>query len=206
MSQYNDQDYIIFKTYDENTLYLKPQKHSAMRDYEYTKLSGGEPMFFENAYREEDLARGIEKPIKQAHMSIAYPVFSDAIRQSLGSIENDSFQIYPSVIVDDKDVYHDDYWVFNIFEEIDVLNLEKCSIDDFEPDEEEQSISEYYLDDDKLSAIPEKERLVFMPKFTDYPHIMVHERVVNAFKKHNVDTLKFVKVSDWVMGMQFIES
>ncbi len=59
-------------------------------------------------------------------MSIAYPVFSDAIRQSLGSIENDSFQIYPSVIVDDKDVYHDDYWVFNIFEEIDVLNLENA--------------------------------------------------------------------------------
>ncbi len=46
MSQYNEQYYIVFENYDENTLYLKPQKHSAMRDYEYTKLSGGEPMFF----------------------------------------------------------------------------------------------------------------------------------------------------------------
>ncbi|WP_122046083.1 imm11 family protein [Vibrio atlanticus] len=206
MSKYNDQYYIVFENYDENTLYLKPQKHSAMRDYEYTKLSGGEPMFFENCYRDEDLSRGMARPIKQAHMSNAYPVISDSLKQSLGSIENEYFQIYPGVIVDDKDKYHDDYWGFNIFEEMDVLNLEKCRIDDFEPDEEEHSISEYYLDIDKMSAIPEKERLVFMPKYTDYPHVMVHEKVVKAFKKHNVDTLNFVKVSDWVMGLQFVES
>lgn len=204
MSQYNSQYYIVFKNYDENTLYLKPQKHSAMRDYEYTKLTGGEPMFFENGYRDEDRARGISRPINQAHMSIAYPVFTDAIKQSLGNIENESFQLYPAVIVDDNDKFHDGYWVFNLFDDMDVLNLEKCCIDDFDPDEEEQSISEYYLDDDKLSAIPEKDRLVFMPRYTDYPHIMVHEKVVRAFKKHNVDTLNFVKVSDWVMGMQFV--
>ncbi len=45
-----------------------------------------------------------------------------------------------------------------------------------------------------------------MPKFSDYPHIIVHEKVVKAFKKHDVDTLNFVKVSDWVMGLQFVES
>ncbi|MEZ9440067.1 hypothetical protein AB4219_17870, partial [Vibrio atlanticus] len=95
MSKYNDQYYIVFENYDENTLYLKPQKHSAMRDYEYTKLSGGEPMFFENCYRDEDLSRGMARPIKQAHMSNAYPVISDSLKQSLGSIENEYFQIYP---------------------------------------------------------------------------------------------------------------
>ncbi len=206
MSQYNDQYYIVFENYDENTLYLTTHDRSDHRDYEYTKLTGSEPMFFVNGYRDEDLSRGIARPIKQAHMSNAYPVISDSLKQSLGSIENEYFQIYPGVIVDDKDKYHDDYWVFNIFEEMDVLNLEKCRIDDFEPDEEEHSISEYYLDIDKMSAIPEKERLVFMPKYTDYPHVMVHEKVVKAFKKHNVDTLNFVKVSDWVMGLQFVES
>ncbi|CAM3572038.1 hypothetical protein [Vibrio aquimaris] len=204
MSQYNDQYYIVFKSYDENTLYLTTHDRSDHRDYEYTKLTGGEPMFFVNGYRDEDLAKRISRPIKQAHMSIAYPVFSDAIKQSLGNINNPCCQAYPAVIVDDNDKYHEGYWVFNIFEDMDVLNLEKCRIDDFDPDEEEQSISEYYLDDDKLSAIPEKDRLVFMPRYTDYPHIMVHEKVVRAFKKHNVDTLNFVKVSDWVMGMQFV--
>ncbi|HDY7721728.1 TPA: hypothetical protein RQK05_003735 [Vibrio vulnificus] len=206
MSQYNDQYYIVFENYDENTLYLKPQKHSAMRDYEYTKLSGGEPMFFENGYRDIDLARGVSRPIKQAHLDSTYPVFSDEIKKTLVNIDSSCCQIYPAVIVDDHGKYHDNYWVFNVFELLDVLNLEKCRIDDFDPDEEDQTIEQYYLDDDKLSAMPEEERLVFMPKFSDYPHIIVHEKVVKAFKKHDVDTLNFVKVSDWVMGLQFVES
>lgn len=206
MSQYNDQYYIVFKSYDENTLYLKPQKHSAMRDYEYTKLSGGEPMFFENGYREDDLARGISRPIKQAHLDSTYPVFSNEIKESLGEISNKFCQLYPSVIVDDNNKYHDNFWVFNVFEKMDVLNLEKCSIDDFDPEDTRHTIEQYYLDGDKLSAMPEKDRLVFMPKFSDYPHIIVHEKVVKAFKKHNIDTLNFVKVSDWEMGLQFVES
>ena len=33
---------------------------------------------------------------------------------------------------------------------------------------------------------------------------MVHESVVKVFKKHNVDTLNFVEVSDWEVGLQFV--
>jgi len=205
MSQYNDHYYIVFEHYDENTLYLTTHDRSDHRDYEYTKLSGGEPMFFVNGYRDEDLARGISRPIKQAHLDSTYPVISDEIKKSLGNIDNEFFQLYPGVIVDDHDKYHEGYWAFNVFDQMDVLNLEKCRIDDFDPDEEDQTIEQYYLDDDKLSAMPEKERLVFMPKYSDYPHIIVHEKVVRAFKKHNVDTLNFVKVSDWVMGLQFVK-
>lgn len=75
MSQYNEQYFIVFKSYDENTLYLSPQKHSAVRDYEFTKLIGEEPMFFENGYREEDLSRGVSRPIKEAHLAIATQFF-----------------------------------------------------------------------------------------------------------------------------------
>ncbi|WP_045478310.1 imm11 family protein [Vibrio owensii] len=204
MSQYNEQYFIVFKSYDENTLYLSPLKHSAMRDYEFTKLSGGEPMFFENGYREEDLSRGVSRPIKDAHLAIAYPVFINEIRKSLGQVDNKCFQLFPAVIVDDSGKYHEDYWVFNVFEKMDVLNLEECDIDDFDPEDTRHTIDKYSLDTDKLDALPEKERLVFMPKYSDYPHIMVHESVVKAFKKHNVDTLNFIKVSDWEVGLQVV--
>ncbi|EOB6676691.1 imm11 family protein [Vibrio vulnificus] len=206
MSKYNDQYYIVFENYDENTLYLTTHDRSDHRDYEYTKLTGSEPMFFVNGYRDEDLARGVSRPIKQAHLDSTYPVFSDEIKQSLGNVDNACCQVYPGVIVDDYDKYHEGYWVFNVFEKMDVLDLEKCQIDDYDPEDTRHTIDQYCLDDDKLSAIPEKERLVFMPKFSDYPHIIVHEKVVKAFKKHDVDTLNFVKVSDWVMGLQFVES
>ncbi|MCG9678650.1 hypothetical protein [Vibrio sp. Isolate24] len=206
MSRFNDQYYIVFKNYDENTLYLTTHDRSDHRDYEFTKLSGNEPMFFENGYREEDLARGISRPITKAHLDSTYPVIADEVKQSLGDISNDCFQLYPAIIVDDHGKYHDSYWAFNLFQKMDVLNLEKCQIDDYDPEDTRHTIDQYCLDNDKLSAIPENERLVFMPKFSDYPHIMMHEKVVKVFKKHNVDTLNFVKVSDWVMGLQFVES
>ncbi|GAD68550.1 hypothetical protein VPR01S_15_00680, partial [Vibrio proteolyticus NBRC 13287] len=144
MSQYNDHYYIVFKNYDENTLYLTTHDRSDHRDYEYTKLSGGEPMFFVNGYRDEDLARGISRPIKQAHLDSTYPVFSEEIKQTLGTIDSQCCQLYPAVIVDDHDKYHEGYWVFNVFEKLDVLNLEKCRIDDFDPEDSRHTIAQYY--------------------------------------------------------------
>lgn len=42
-----------------------------------------------------------------------------------------------------------------------------------------------------------------MPDYSDVGHTMVYEILVEVFKNHNVDTLNFVKVSDWVMGYKF---
>ncbi len=205
MSQYNDQYYIIFEKYNEDTLYLAVHDRSDYRNYEYTKLTFGQPMFFENGYREEDLARGIRRPIKNAHLDATWPVVSKEIKESLEHTENATFQFYPAVIVDDEGNYHEEYWVFNIFEQMDVLDLEKCEIDDFDPNNEVHPIDKYYLSDDKLAAIPESERLVFQPDFGNVAYTMVHKSVVDIFKKHNVDTLNFIKVSEWEMGLQFVE-
>ncbi len=67
MSQYNNQYYIIFEKYNEETLYLVVHDRSDYRNYEYTKLEFGQPpMFFENGYKEKDLARGIRLSVIQA--------------------------------------------------------------------------------------------------------------------------------------------
>ncbi len=73
------------------------------------------------------------------------------------------------MIVDDHDKYHEGYWVFNVFEKMDVLNLEKCQIDDYDPEDTRHTIDQYYLDDDKLSAIPEKEALGLYAKIQRLP-------------------------------------
>ncbi|MFD2017307.1 imm11 family protein [Vibrio olivae] len=176
-----------------------------MRDYEYTKLKSGPPLFFENAYKDKDLSAGIKRPIKLAHMNITYPIISEGIKNSLGSIENDNFQFYPAIIIDDTGKYFESFWFFNVFEQLDVLDLELCDIDDYDPEDDMHDIEKYYLSDEKMSQIPEGQRLVFMPKYGDVGHIMVHESIVKVFKKHNVDTLNFVKVSEWKMGKQFID-
>ncbi|MGF1743059.1 hypothetical protein L4C34_18735 [Vibrio profundum] len=205
MSKYNEQYYLVFENYDNNTLYLSTHDRSDYRNYEYTKLAYGEPMFFENGYKEKDLKQGISRPIRKAHLDSTYPVVLDEVKVSLGDVENDNFQFYPSIIVDDHGEYHDNYWVFNVFKKLDVLNIQKCEIDDFDPADDVHAVDRYYLSDEKMINIPKEERLVFKPKFSDVSHIMIHESVVEVFNRHHVGTLNFVKVSDWVMGLQFVD-
>ncbi|MGF1743060.1 hypothetical protein L4C34_18740 [Vibrio profundum] len=205
MNQYNDQYYIVFEKYSDDTLYLVTHDRSDYRNYEYTKLVYEEPMFFENGYKDKDLIRGVSRPIKNAHLDVTYPIISDEIKRSLGEVENRTFQFYPSIIVDDKGDYHDDYWLFNIFEQLDVLDIDKCHIRNYRSDRDVQKIQKYYLSNEKVSLIPLEGRLVFMPEYSDVGHVMIHESLVRKIKGHNVDTLQFIKVSDWEMGSQFVD-
>ncbi|WP_240998217.1 hypothetical protein [Vibrio owensii] len=59
-------------------------------------------MFFENGYREEDAARGVSRSLKKAHLDSTYPVITVEIKKSLGKVENEYFQLFPAVIVDDS--------------------------------------------------------------------------------------------------------
>ena len=206
MNRYNEQYYIIFHEYNGNTLYLSSQDRSDLRAYQYTKLEFGEPLFFENAYKKEDAIKRICRPIRQAHLNITYPIITDEIKEALGDIENEQFQFYPAVIVDDNGYYHDNLWLFNVFNKLDILDLDKCEIKKFNPNNTTHSISKYYLNEEKITAIPEDFRLIFKPKYSNISHIIVHEKVVNVFRKFNVDTLRFIKISDWEMGDQFVKA
>ncbi|MGX2953201.1 hypothetical protein ACWAU3_09595 [Shewanella sp. JL219SE-S6] len=95
MNPYNEQYYILSLNHDEETLYLSPEMRSAMRHYEFTKLTAGDPMFFKNGYRDEDLAKGVKRPIKKAHMAINYPIIDDEIKRELGEVDNEFFSYTP---------------------------------------------------------------------------------------------------------------
>ncbi|BCV32148.1 hypothetical protein TUM4442_16750 [Shewanella algae] len=114
-------------------------------------------------------------------MAINYPIIDDEIKRELGEVDNEFFQLYPAVIVDDEQNYHEGFWVFNIFEYMDVLNLEECLINNYKPGEDEYAIKRYSLCKQKMQTIPENERLVFMPEYSDFPHVMVHEKIVKVF-------------------------
>ena len=205
MNKYNEQYYIVFNKYNENTLYLKPLKSSMLRNYGGKKLDFGIPLFFENSYKEKDLKSGFNRPIKKAHMNVSYPIVDNEIKSAFENIENESFQLYPSVIIDDAGNYHDDFWLFNVLVNLDCLNLDKCKILEFNNDDSRHSIVKYHLCEIKLDLIKEKDRLVFKPKYSDIGHIIIHESILEVFIKFNADTLNFIKISDWEMGLQFIE-
>lgn len=115
MNKYDDEYYIAFEQTNDDTLYLKGLKRSAERDYGSNKLSfNDEPLFFENSYKNEDKSQGVVRPIKNAHMNMNYIIISDSIRSHIKKFKISSFQLYPAVIVDDSNNFHENYWFFNI--------------------------------------------------------------------------------------------
>ncbi|WP_394136504.1 imm11 family protein [Aliivibrio fischeri] len=204
MNKYNDEYYIVFENYNNETLYLSPLQKTFDRNYTYTKINmGQEPLFFENAYKDKDLLNSIQRPIKNAHLNLNYPIVSNKIKDDINNFEIDNFQLYPTVIIDDNGDFYDNFWFFNIYNKIDALNLEHCIIDDYDEDDKRHDIDKYYLDVNKLNSIQEEKRLIFIPEKASGAPVFVHKKIVDIFNKHKVDTLKFIKVSEWEMGKQF---
>jgi len=204
MSKYNDDYYIVFEYDDAETVYLKALRKTADRDYEFEKMRFGlEPLFFENAYKKEDIKRKIERKIRSVHMNMNFLLINNELRDKLKFFDITYFQLYPAVIIDDNEHYHENYWFFNIYNNLDCIDYDKSIIRDYEVGDKYHDVNTYYLSDAVLDKIPEEERLIFRPANTDIGFTFVHQKIVNVFNDYGVDTLRFMKVSEWEMGKQF---
>jgi len=204
MNKYNDEYYIVFEHFNKNTLYLKETKQTAKRYIGWKELQFGlEPAFFENGYKDKDKAHGIKRPISSAHMNGNTIIINNDLREKIKHFDIAGLQLYPSVIIDDDDDYHDGYWVLNNYQRLDCLDYDNCIIRDYTPDNEFHVVREYYLSETVLDAIPEEQRLIIKPDNTDMDYAFFHKRIVDIFNKYGVETLKFEKVSEWKAGKQF---
>ncbi len=204
VSKHNDKYYIVFDYFDDDTLYLTPLQKSADRDYAFYRLDeNDEPLFFENSYKEKDKSNGYVRPILDAHMSMTDVILSNPLREKIKEFDIAGTQFYPSVIIDDNDKYHEGYWLINIYERLDCLDYDKCTIKRYVPGSDSHKVKKYFLSETVLDMIPGEQRLIFRPDNTDMDYTFFHEKIVNILKKFDTHTLPFFKVSEWEAGMQF---
>ncbi|MFC3679362.1 imm11 family protein [Bacterioplanoides pacificum] len=204
MTTYEDQYYLVNKKYDENTLYLKPTKNTAKRDFHLKKIPHGEePLFFENAYKENDKKNGISRPLRKAMMWSTDLLVDGKIKEDLEQYDINGLQLYPAVVIDDNGDYHEDYWFFNIYKELDALDINQSEIDDYSPSNKYHDVEKFKLKADILDQIKEENRLIFIMPNTDLMTIIAHQKIVDIFNKHDVDSVVFHKMSEWYAGKQF---
>lgn len=204
MKNYDDVYYLVFEIETEETLYLEAFQKSEDRDPGHVFLTlGQEPLFFSNSYKDEDLAAGVSKPLLKSHMNINDLIVEDSIREKLKSYDMAGVQMYPSVIVDDKGVFHENYWYINIYGRLNALDFDKCRIRRYSPSDTHHKVKEYALSSQALDEIPESQRLIFKPEKTDTGYVFVHEKIVKIFRDEGVKNLQFIKVSEYKSGMEF---
>ncbi|CAG21423.1 hypothetical protein [Photobacterium profundum] len=107
------------------------------------------------------------------------------------------------MIIDDDENYHEGYWTFNYYDRVDCVDFERSTVEDYDPKDARHYVEKFVFKSEVLAAIPEEERLMFQPKKIDKAYTILHKKIVDIFNKHNVETLRFIKVADWEYGKQF---
>jgi len=202
--KYNDQYYLAFRAYNENALYLKSLKKTYRRNYEYTQMIYGQaPLFFENGYKEKDIKSGRTYTLTNVLFNMNFIIVDDKIKKKLEHFEILNFQLYPAVIIDDDNKYHERYWFFNMYNKFSALDLDKSTIDDFEPEDRCHSMVKYYLSDEILDSIPEEQRLIFKEDKCSQGITIVHQKIVDIFNSEGTTAVNFIRVSDYEEGKEF---
>ncbi|WP_199611055.1 imm11 family protein [Flocculibacter collagenilyticus] len=210
MNKYDDEYYIILNDYHDQTLYVDALQKSADRRYRYKKLTlGQEPLFFENGYKEEAIEKGINLPVTDVLMDGVTPIITTKLRDKIKHIDFKVMQLYPSVYIDDKDKWHENYWCMNFWEEVDYWDKEKSKLSKTSrkrlatnPNAVVIDIYKYVLDVEKLDKVPLAERLIFKID-RGMGYIFIHQSIADILMEENPTGIKLVKVSDFEEGKQF---
>jgi len=164
---------------------------------------GQEPLFFQNAYKDDDIKEGKERPIRNFHMNGSFIIVDTEIMEKLKGFKIKNFQLYPTVIIDDKDQFHEGFWAFNFFNKFTALDLSSSEIEDFDPTDKFHDVIKFCLSEEVLDAIPEENRLIFKENKSDVHPTIIHQKIVDIFNAIGVSTAKFVKLSDYEFGSEY---
>ena len=130
MKNFEDEYYLLIDTpFQETFLELVGIKGAGDRFYESDKLDLGDgPIFFGQAFKED-------MPFKlgDVQMDAGHPIVSKEIADAIDQYNIDGFQLFPSIIVGDDGEWHEDFYYFNVYEELDCLDFKRSEISKYDP-------------------------------------------------------------------------
>ncbi|BCV33761.1 MULTISPECIES: imm11 family protein [Shewanella] len=200
MRQYEEQYYILKRVeFREIFLSLRATENTGARNHTYEKLDYGDgPVLFENGYKGE-----IPFHLTNAQMDSIYPVVSEDVASAVKGYPTEGFQLFPAVIIDDDDHWHEDFYFFNFYRDIDCVDFQKSTVRNYSPTKKNNTVLQYKLDASVLDAIPEENRLMIKLAGVTGGALLFHEKIVKALTKFNIEAFQFFKLSDYRKGMEF---
>lgn len=208
MSNYNSHYFIMESLSGDDVLSLTPMSRTRSRRFRMVKLPPiGEPLFFENAFKEEFKAEDIKYEISEILMESLCFLCMPGVKDYLSSFDIEGLQFYPSVFIDDDSQWHDEYWYTGFHTKLDCWDRKLSKIVDYGDDDEDDddieippTVEKFVLDSDVLDKIPEEERLLFVMGGVFNPHLFVHKRIVQYFIDAQVKGFHLYKLDDYEEG------
>ncbi len=200
MSSYEEQYYILKKrAFRKKILSLRADENTGRRHHTYEKLDYGDgPVFFENGYAGE-----VPFYLTNVQMDGIYPVVSEDIASMLKKFDIDGFQLFPAIIIDDNRKWHEDFYFFNFYSPLDCVDFEHSEVDEYEADAKCNEVIKYKLKDKILDNIDEENRLIMKLDRVEGGALIFHEKVVTLLSEFEIEAIRFFKLSEYELGMEF---
>ena len=200
MKNYEDQYYLLLKNPFRNDLIsLKATLNTSRRDFRITELDYEDgPVFF--TLSDKSSVCNLNK----IQFTGIFPVVSSDVAEILAQYKVRSFQLFPAVIIDQNDNWYEDYFYFNLYDELDCIDFEKSKIRNYDPSDYDHEVIEYKFNNDILDAIDVNERLIILPEGVFGGSLIFHEKIVEKLKKYiDKNSLSFYKLSDYKLGDEY---
>ncbi|WP_167852959.1 AHH domain-containing protein [Vibrio tasmaniensis] len=188
---YNNEYYVMTPNFDLVGFKVIPTESTALRRFHYRKQIYGEPAlrFYSKGNK-----------IIDNTMPMLFCTPSVIISESLKELIDDNIyggSLYPVIINEECD----NYFLINIYEELDCWDRSKSTYEQQDPDEDPHVIN-YHLDVDVLDKIKESERLLFKMGGDDLSPFIVHDKIKRKIEK-KVPYVNFFSLETYQLGDEY---
>ena len=187
MSKY-DQDYffIVKDSSDDRLPELVATEVTENRQYQFQRQPvGSAPLVFTNGWREENLANKVKETVADILFDGADLMVRSPIRERLLAHDIPDLAIHPAIYIDDRGVWHEDYWYLTFTAEFDCWDRNTSN---YNPKplvvagEKNYNVRSFSLDVELLDRTPLEQRLLFKMGGTIDGYVACHKSLAPIFR------------------------
>lgn len=199
MSKYNSQYYFVHKARDDRLPGMTPDEDTANRDFSFGRMPVGiKPLIFHNGNLDWQNKHNVKPtdPPPDYLFCGADVLVKDSVREALWQLEIPRLMIQPSIYIDHKNQWHENYWYLTFLELFDCWDRQ-ASVFNPEPltlGGERFDVYNYSLSEELLDKTPLAERQLFKMGGTLDPMVVVHQSMVKYFRGSGAD---LVPIADY---------
>jgi hypothetical protein len=189
MRNYDDEYFFVHKADDKRLPSATANDDTVERNYTFeVQQVGAAPFVFFNGSKEYDRKLGVVSPreLPDVLFNGNNLLVRTAIRDDLIQLDVPGLQMHPSVFIDDRGHWHEDYWFLIFPNRFDCWDREES---DYEEEPLElggyllHSVYTYRLNSDLLDNTPIEQRLLFKMGGTQDGFIVCHQQLAHVFRK-----------------------
>ena len=187
MRTYDDEYFILERPKNAPELpSLVPDENTAARSFRYeAQPLGAPPLVFINGWKDKRLADGVKEIPADILFEGSNLVVRSAIREALLKEDLPNLSMAPSIFIDSKGNWHEDYWYLTFTERFDCWDRAKS---DYEPDPLQMggfdlySVYSYSLNEEVMKNTPLHDRLLFKMAATQDGYVFCHSTLARLFR------------------------